>query len=371
MNRSVNPSFLTRHESDNTSSRTVHARASLAARARSRLNDFFTSARENLGLYIVQVFSLRKLAKVFIGSLLCTLLTTIIVVPNKGSHPSWINPYLPPTSVSFDPHAVTPTQLRATVLADCVVNNIAITKDGQLVMPDSDSQRLVIRTTSEDFEILKLQGTPLIATHLYSGLFAVGYPWQRRKFIVVNVDKHAIDWEVKADRSYSGVAPGKDSRTFLAASHPTSDGPARIGVLTWPGIYKETLTDHPALGKMPGLRHLTVSDSELLVSGYKRHILRLNITTGQILGRYQHPLLSKVMQTAVDRAGNIYIASFGKKCIVVRTWDGRWRRLLSRYCDGYQRFTHPIGVAVVDNRLYVVWWNFLADSLLVEYDLSG
>nr|KAG5700418.1 hypothetical protein BaRGS_010331 [Batillaria attramentaria] len=126
----------------------------------------------------------------------------------------------------------------------------------------------------------------------------------------------------------------------------------------WPDIPSLVVTDKG---------YLSVAMDVVLVSDWSSDcVFRVEMATGRLIATHTHSELKSPRQVAADRSGNLFIASWGGRCLLVMGSDGRWRTLLTGEKNEEGEDIWPVSVAVTDTGVVVGW----VDSSVTGYDLT-
>ena len=178
-----------------------------------------------------------------------------------------------------------------------------------------------------------------------------------------------VDARIQTDRIYDGVAKGPNRHTLLVSCMKTERDPARVDVITIEGDLVRTVVDSTMLNELWEPKYLCVFDGCVLLSACEKDAaFKVDLATGQLVDTLTQADMEAPLQVCVDSGGNIYIAAYGKGCVVVRSRQGLWRRLVgdptNEDCD------RPSCVSVAGSGRLIVIWDKLNSNKLTCYDLK-
>ena len=172
-----------------------------------------------------------------------------------------------------------------------------------------------------------------------------------------------LESQLRTDRVYWGVAGNSDG-TLIVSCGRDGGRPARVDVITRGGDVVRTVADGSRLTGLEGPYYLCVADGHVWVSDFMTNTVhRVELTTGRAVDTLTHTYMKRPRQVSVDRAGNVYVASYGGRCVLVRSGSGEWRRLQRGYAM-------PCGVCVTSRGVVVVWSSGYCDSTVIWYDME-
>ena len=182
----------------------------------------------------------------------------------------------------------------------------------------------------------------------------------------------AVTTRTQTGRWYAGVAEGLTDHTLLVSCGKTDSDPARVDLITRGGEVVRTVVDSTMLTQLSGPHYLCVSGGCVLLSDWWTHaVFTVDITTGQLVDTLTHTDMKSPRQVCVDGEGNIYIASVGGHCVLVRSTGKQWKRVVYSPDHTDQGCDRPCGVCVTrSSRLVVAWYKYNSDSVVTGYDLK-
>ena len=176
---------------------------------------------------------------------------------------------------------------------------------------------------------------------------------------------------IQTGRRYEGVGEGLTDHTLLVSCGKTDSDPARVDLITRGGEVVRTVVDSTMLTQLSGPHCLCVSGGCVLLSDWWTHaVFTVDITTGQLVDTLTHIDMKSPRQICVDEEGNIFIASDGGRCVLVRSTGKQWRRVVYSPDHTDQGYDWPWGVCVTrSGRLVVAWRKDFSHSVVTGYDL--
>lgn len=178
---------------------------------------------------------------------------------------------------------------------------------------------------------------------------------------------------VPTAKQYTGIASGGNDDTLIVSCGRSGQDAASIDVIRRDGTLVRTILDSNALPDLnqPDHIHLTRQQNLLVSDAGTNRIFVIEPLEGQLLDTYAHDDLKQPRQVITDAAGNCYVASEGGKCVLVRSVNGFWRRLLYGPLHGDGPRTKPWAVSLVGDTLVVAWDDRETYAVVVVYKVSG
>ena len=252
--------------------------------------------------------------------------------------------------------------------------SIVSTQDEKLVMADRGNNKVKVVDMSDPHTVsasLTVKETPRRLAVLSDGLVTVTINKPTIYLLKVSPTL-AVTTRIQTGRQYVGVAEGLTDHTLLVSCRKTDSGPARVDLITRGGEVVRTVVDSTMLTQLSGPDSLCVSGGCVLLSDWRTHaVYTVDITTGQLVDTLTHTDMKFPRQICVDGEGNIYIASEGGRCVLVRSTGNQWERVVYSPDHTDQGCDRPYGVCVTrSGRLVVAWRKGVSNSVVTGYDLK-
>ena len=174
---------------------------------------------------------------------------------------------------------------------------------------------------------------------------------------------------IQTRRQYDGIA-GLSGGRLIASCIKRGNEPASVDIVTRQGDLVTTVTDSSRLPGLVSPLYLCVtSDNHVLVSDWDaQKVFMVDLSSGQVTHTHQHTDMKHPRQVCVDSAGQLYVASDGGGCVLVRDRAGQWRPLLTASDRSDPGYDVPGALCVTGSgQLVVGWWKTLSDSVLIGY----
>jgi len=183
---------------------------------------------------------------------------------------------------------------------------------------------------------------------------------------ITDKSKLLVKETIMTGRKYRSVCvvPSTDGDVKLAVNCARDgDGPASIDIISVDGTFDTNIINSDELPKLIHPRFLCIHDNDLYISDYHSHcvfkVVLQGPDKGVVLNTLVHPYMRLLTQLCTDSAGHLYVASAGGQCVLVRSVDGRWRKLLTGEEHGEREgnYVCPLGLSVSATGLVVSWSN--------------
>jgi DNA-binding beta-propeller fold protein YncE len=260
------------------------------------------------------------------------------------------------------------------------VNSLVVLQDGQtLMMADGENNRhikvLDMRRPDVIYVVRTLVEVPLRMALLPDGLVSV----TTREPVIYLLKVTAVEvsqmLRFKTELCYYGVGGLEDDTLEVSCSVTGRDGSSvatRVDVINRSGEVVRIVNGGERLLtclKLPS--HLYVADNTVFLSlDASNAVSRLSLATGELLDTLQHSDLKNPRQVVVDGAGFVYVASYGGKCVLVRSPAGQWRKLVTAEDNSDKECEAPRGLCVTaSGRLVVAWRSKEGPAVVSDYDL--
>ena len=254
------------------------------------------------------------------------------------------------------------------------ITSIVSTQDEKLVMADCYNNKVKVVNMSDPHTVsasLTVEETPWGLAVLSDGLVAVT-TYNPTIYLLKVSPTLAVTTRVQTGRQYLGVGEGLTDHTLLVSCLETVSDPARVDLITRGGEVVRTVVDSTMLTQLSAPDSLCVSGGCVLLSDWRTHaVYRVDVTTGQLVDTLTHTDMESPCQVCVDGEGNIYIASVGGHCVLVRSTGKQWKRVVYSPEHTDQGCDRPCGLCVTrSGRLVVAWGKSDSHSVVTGYDLK-
>ncbi|KAL8609795.1 hypothetical protein ACOMHN_052851 [Nucella lapillus] len=175
---------------------------------------------------------------------------------------------------------------------------------------------------------------------------------------------------IQTDRQYHGIAGNSDGLLIVSCG-PSSKVPCAVHVMNRQGGLVRRLTDSSVVLEFP--YYLCQSgDQHILLSDWGLHVVHeIDVSSGQVTQTFRHTDMEGPRQVCVDSSGNVFVACYGTKCVIVRNRKGQCRKLLTPSLHSDPEKTWPRAVCLTrSGHLVVAWLNPGIDSVVICYKLT-
>ena len=211
------------------------------------------------------------------------------------------------------------------------ITSIFSTQDEKLVMADQDNKKVKVVDMSDPHTVsasLTVEETPWGLAVLSDGLVAMT-TYKPTIYLLKVSPTLAVTTRIQTGRQYEGVAEGLTDHTLLVSCEKTYSDPARVDLITRGGEVVRTVVDSTMLTQLSAPHYLCVSGGCVLLSDWRTNTVYIvDVTTGQLVDTLTHTDMKSPRQVCVDGEGNIYIASGGGRCVLVRSTGNQWGRVV-------------------------------------------
>ncbi|XP_070211027.1 uncharacterized protein [Littorina saxatilis] len=193
---------------------------------------------------------------------------------------------------------------------------------------------------------VELQASPWGLALLSDGLVAVTTKTSSIYLLSAEGDQMSVKSSIETRWLYVGVASNVDSTLVVSCHEHSSEKPQRVDVINRRGDVVMTLVDSVRLPGLKSVGSLCAAGGDVLVSDFWGHaVYRLTVATGEIVDTLTHTDLQNPQGVAVDKAGNVYIASTNCHCVMIKSTRGEWGRFLRGPDDSGKGCNFPWGCA--------------------------
>ena len=254
------------------------------------------------------------------------------------------------------------------------ITSIVSTQDEKLVMADCYNNKVKVVDMSDPHTVstsLTVEETPRGLAVLSDGLVAMTTLKPIISLLKVSPTL-AVTTRTQTNRRYDGVAEGLTDHTLLVSCVKTVSDPARVDLITRGGEVVRTVVDSTMLTQLFLPDYLCVSGGCVLLSDLGTNtVYKVDVTTGQLVDTLTHRYMKSPGQVCVDGKENIYIASEGGRCVLMRSTGKQWRWVVYSPDHTDQGCDRPYGVCVTrSGRLVVAWRKGVSNSVVTGYDLK-
>ena len=266
------------------------------------------------------------------------------------------------------------TTASADDVAKPLIISIVSTQDDKLVMADCGNSKVKVVDMSDPHTVsasLTVEETPRRLAVLSDGLVAVT-TLKPTIYLLKVSPTLAVTTRIQTGRRYGGVAEGLTDHTLLVSCEKTVSDPARVDLITRGGEVVRTVVDSTMLAQISIPDYLCGSGDCVLVSDWWTHaVYTVDVTTGQLVDTLTHTDMKSPGQVCVDGEGNIYIASARGQCVLVRSTENQWIRIVYSPDHTDQGCDWPWSVCVTrSGRLVVAWYKPYSHSVVTGYELK-
>lgn len=237
----------------------------------------------------------------------------------------------------------------------CEISSMVATQDGRLVMADRINESLKVLSLSRPSDIvtIKLSRRSLRLCVLSDGQVAV--TTEGKGILFVDIEQKTFS-SVATERQYWGISGLAEDNLVVTCR----DDVYSVDVLTRDGtlLRKVALSGLSSNEDSNGFHHVHATRAgHILLSNYFLHtVYRVDLATGGLLDVLTDPDLQQPYQVTEDEHGNVYVASWGNRCLLVRSArTGAWRRLLDHSTVSDEAYDRPAAVTWCGSELAVAW----------------
>nr|KAG5702653.1 hypothetical protein BaRGS_028039 [Batillaria attramentaria] len=180
---------------------------------------------------------------------------------------------------------------------------------------------------------------------------------------------------VKTAKRYLGIGATAPPLKLIVSCCEGEGQRASVDVITVNGVLVRTIIGSGSLNHLYYPWFLHVAGGEVLISDNGTHSLtRVDVTTGQVLDtctRGESEYLNQPLQLTQGEQGDVIVACFARRRVLMRCANGDWRGILYGAVDGDGEAVKPMAVAVVGSVLVVAWNSTPINySVLAGYDMD-
>lgn len=223
-------------------------------------------------------------------------------------------------------------------------------------MADCNNSMVKVATVTHPSAIrgVVLHVDPLRLAQLQDGRVAVT-AINRFLYLVDVSGQPTILSHCKTVRQYRGLAAGCDDNTLVVGCGRDMRKSPCIDVISLSGDVLRTIANSDDVEGLIDPEYLFMVGDEVLVSDWGSHsVLRVDLATGCLIDTMTHAQLKLPCQVATDSEGSVYIASAERRCVMIRSVGGEWRRFLVGTNDGDGPL--PIGIFISGKTVWVSWY---------------
>ena len=252
--------------------------------------------------------------------------------------------------------------------------SIVSTQDEKLVMADYNNRKVKVVDMSDPHTVsasLTVEENPRRLAVLSDGLVAVT-TYKTTIYLLKVSPTLAVTTRIQTGRQYDGVGEGLMDHNLLVSCGEKGRDPARVDLITRGGEVVSTVVDRAIVAQMSGPHYLRVNGRCVLLSDWRTDaVYSVDVTKSQLENTLTHTDMKCPHQVCVDGEGNIYIASDGGRCVLVRSTGNQWRRVVYSPDHTDQGCDWPHGVCVTrSGRLVVAWCKSNSHCVVTGYDLK-
>ncbi|XP_070174743.1 uncharacterized protein [Littorina saxatilis] len=273
------------------------------------------------------------------------------------------------SSKSFDPMTATMRYVFKTTtntnqdLVDPIITDVVTLRDGRLVLMDAANKMIKVMSglssQPQSLSSFKLNFEPWAAALLSDGLLAVSSRDKACHLLDGSATRVIVKSQFATSRQYTNVtrAGDHDADVLLVTCNRDCDGPASVDIIRRDGGFVRTVIDASQLRGLTEITKIWVNRNNVFIPASNQDcVYSVEISSGKVKETITHPDLKRPTHVETDADGNVYIASEGGQCVLVRNTAGKWREILNGSQHGQSLDMCPCALGLTERGIAVVWW---------------